>query len=187
MDWLYTLYIKYQRRIPIMSSALWILLARAVHILGGVAWAGSVFMTASVILPLAARHGHEGFGQWVGMIGRRMGPVSGIAALLTILSGIYLMAVLHEGDRSIGGIVLLSGAVAALLSFLSGFFIGRPAGLKLAKLSEQLGQSGTPSAEIAQQIASLRARTAVSTRITTALLGLAVLAMAVFRYAAAIG
>ena len=170
-----------------MSSALWILLARAVHILGGVSWAGSVFMMTSVILPIAASHGNEGFGQWMAMIGRKVGPASGIAAVFTIASGIYLMAVLHPDDRSVGGLVLMSGAAAALLSFLVGFFIGRPTGLKLAQLSEQQGKSAASSAEVAQQLAGLRARSAVSARVTAALLGLAVLAMAVFRYAAAIG
>jgi uncharacterized membrane protein len=181
------MYIEYQRRDLSMSSALLILLARAVHILGGVSWAGSVFMMTSVILPLAAQQGNEGFGQWVRTIARKVGPASGIAALLTIVSGIYLMAVLHQGDRSVGGIVLISGATAALLSFVSGFFVGRPTGLKLAQLSEQQGKSGAPSAEIAQQVLALRARAAASARITAGLLGLAVLAMAVFRYAAAIG
>ena len=137
-----------------MSSALLILLARAVHILGGVFWAGSVFVMASVILPLAAKQGNEGFGQWVRPIGRKVGPAAGIASLLTIISGIYMMAVLHPHDRSIGGIVLISGAAAALLSFVSGFFTRG---------------------------------SAVGARVTAALLGLAVLAMAVFRYAAAIG
>lgn len=138
-----------------MSSALLILLARAVHILGGVAWAGSVFMMTSTILPLATRHGNEGFGQWLQPIGRKVGPAAGIAAVLTILSGIYMMAVLHPHDRSVGGIVLISGAVAALLSFVSGFF--------------------------------LRGHSVAGARVTAALLGLAVLAMATFRYAAAIG
>jgi len=137
-----------------MSSALLILLARAVHILGGVSWAGAVFMMTSTILPLAAKPGNEGFGQWVQPIGRKVGPAAGIAAILTILSGIYMMAVLHPNDRSIGGIVLISGATAAVLSFLSGFFTRG---------------------------------SAVGARVTAALLGLAVLAMAVFRYAAAIG
>jgi len=85
------------------------------------------------------------------------------------------MAVLHPHDRSIGGLMLISGAVAALLSFAVGFFIGRPAGLKLAQLSEQQTKSGAPSADAAQQLAVLRARTAVSARITGLLLGLAVL------------
>jgi hypothetical protein len=155
MDWLYTLYIEYQRRIPIMSNALLILLARAVHIVGGVVWAGSVFVMASAILPLAARQGNEGFGQWVQPIGRKVGPVAGIGAMLTIISGIYMMAVLHPHDRSVGGIVLIAGASAALLSFLPGFFFPRGS--------------------------------AVGARITAALLGIAVLAMATFRYAAAIG
>jgi uncharacterized membrane protein len=181
------MYIEYQRRTPIMSSTLLILLARAIHILGGVSWAGSVFMMSSVILPLAAQPGNEGFGQWIRVIARKVGPASGIAALFTILSGIYLMAVLHAGDKSVGGVVLISGAVAALLSFASGIFVGRPAGLKLAQLSEQQGKSGAPSAEVARQIAALRARATAATRVTAALLGLAVLAMAVFRYAAAIG
>jgi len=138
-----------------MSSAVWILLARAVHILSGVSWAGSVFMMTSAILPLAARPGNEGFGQWVPAIGRKVGPAAGIAAVLTILSGIYLMAVLHPHDRSVGGIVLISGAVAALLSFVSGFF--------------------------------LRGRSIAGARVTAGLLGLAVLAMALFRYVSAIG
>ena len=137
-----------------MSSVLLILLARAVHVLGGVAWAGSVFVMTFTILPLAARHGSEGFGQWVQPIGRKVGPAAGIAALLTVISGIYMMAVLHPHDRSPGGIVLIAGATAALLSFLSGFFTRG---------------------------------SAVGARVTAALLGLAVLAMAVFRYAAAIG
>jgi uncharacterized membrane protein len=148
------MYIEYQRRDLSMSSALLILLARAVHILGGVTWAGSVFVMTSAILPFAARQGNEGFGQWVRPIGRKVGPAAGIAAILTILSGIYMMAVLHPQDRSVGGIVLISGATAALLSFVSGFFTRG---------------------------------SAVGARITAALLGLAVLAMAVFRYAAAIG
>jgi len=77
--------------------------------------------------------------------------------------------------------------VAALLSFVSGFFVGRPAGLKLAQLSEQQGKSGAPSEEVARQVAALRAQAAAGARITAALIGLAVLAMATFRYAAAIG
>src|ERR1044072_6929538 len=100
MDWLYRMYIQYQWRIPIMSSPLLILLARAGHILGGVSWAGAIFMMSSTILPLAAKPGNEGFGQWVQPIGRKVGPAAGIAAILTILSGIYMIAVLAPSDRA---------------------------------------------------------------------------------------
>jgi uncharacterized membrane protein len=165
-----------------MTTAVLILVARITHILAGIAWAGAVFMMTSVVLPIAVKHGAEGAGRWVGMIGRRVGPASGIAALLTILSGIYLMVTLHSNDTSVNVRVLQAGAVAAVLSLIVGFFIGRPAGLKLAQLNEQQAEGGAPSAEVAQQIARLRTRSAVSARLTAALLALAILAMAVFRY-----
>lgn len=167
-----------------MTTVALILLARAIHILGGVFWAGSTFLLTWVIFPIGAQHAADGAGRWVGMIGRKAGPISGISALLTVLSGIYLMMVLHAGDRSASGIVLQAGAVAAVLSFFVGFFVGRPAGQKLVQLVEQ--QSSSPSsAELAQR-ASLQKRAAISSKLTAALLGLAVLAMALFRYVQAL-
>jgi uncharacterized membrane protein len=163
-----------------MFTVALILLARALHIVGGVIWAGSTFLLTWVIFPIGARHAAEGAGRWVGMIARKAGPMSGISALLTILSGIYLMLVIHPGDRSTGGLVLQAGAVAAVLSFFVGFFFGRPAGQKLLQLTEQ--QSSTPSAAELAQREGLRKRAAVSSVTTAMLLVLAVLAMATFRY-----
>jgi uncharacterized membrane protein len=167
-----------------MTSVALILLARAVHILGGVSWAGSTFLLSWVVFPIGARHAADGASRWVAMIGRKAGPVSGISALLTVLSGIYLMMVLHPEDRSVSGMVLQAGAVAAVLSFFVGFFVGRPAGQKLQQLDEQRS-SAPSSAELAQREA-LRKRAAISSKLTAALLGLAVLAMAVFRYVQAL-
>src|SRR5262245_39699893 len=127
-----------------MTAVALILLARALHILGGVIWAGSTFLLTWVIFPIGAQHAAEGAGRWVGMMARKAGPVSGIAAMLTVLSGIYLMVVIHPGDRSVGGLVLQTGALAAILSFFVGIFVGRPAGQKLLQLMQQ--QSSTPSA-----------------------------------------
>lgn len=159
-----------------------ILLARMVHILGGIVWVGAMFMISTVVLPIAAKHGAEGASRWTGMIIRKLGPTSGIAAVLTIISGVYLMAKLHPHNTSPSGIVLMVGAVAALLSFLLGFFIGRPAGMKLAALSEQHAGSEARPAEVVQQMAALQRRAAVSAKLTLVLLVLAVLAMAGFRY-----
>jgi uncharacterized membrane protein len=168
----------------VMTTVTLILLARAVHILGGVFWAGSTFLLTWVIFPIGARHGVDGASRWVGMIARKAGPASGISALLTVLSGIYLMLVLHPGDRSASGIVLQAGAVAAVLSFFVGFFMGRPAGQKLLQLVEQQSSAPTP-ADLAQQEA-LRRRAAISSKLTAALLALAVLSMATFRYVQAL-
>jgi uncharacterized membrane protein len=167
-----------------MTTVALILLARAVHVLGGVIWAGSTFLLTWVIFPIGARDAAEGAGRWVGMIARKAGPVSGISAMLTVLSGIYLMVVIHPGDRSAGGLVLQAGALAAILSFVVGIFVGRPAGQKLLQLMQQ--QSSTPSAAELAQREGLRKRAALSSGLTAILLVLAVLAMATFRYVQAL-
>jgi uncharacterized membrane protein len=162
-----------------------IALARSVHVMAGVTWAGATFLFAAVIVPIAARHGAEGASRWTGMIGQRVGPMFGISALLTVLSGIYLFAVLHPNDSSAGGLVLKTGAVAALLSLAVGFVAGRPVGLKLERLNQQSLPSGALSPDVLQQMSGLRRRAVLISRLTAALLGIAVLSMALFRYAAA--
>jgi uncharacterized membrane protein len=161
-----------------------IALARAVHVLAGVIWAGATFVLAAVIVPIAARHGAEGAGRWIGLIARKVGPMSGISALLTVLSGVYLFAVLHPNDSSAGGLVLKTGAVAALLSLGIGFLVGRPTGLKLAKLSQQSSPAAA-APDMLQKVPALYRRAVLSSRLTAALLGIAVLSMALFRYAGA--
>lgn len=167
-----------------MTTVALILLARVLHILGGVIWAGSTFLLTWVIFPIGAQHAADGAGRWVGMIARKAGPVSGISAMLTVLSGIYLMLVMHPGDRSAGGLVLQAGALAAVLSFFVGIFVGRPAGQKLLQLMQQQSSSPT-TAELAQRD-GLRKRAAISSMLTALLLVLAVLAMATFRYVQAL-
>jgi hypothetical protein len=64
--------------------------------------------------------------------------------------------------------------------------IGRPAGIEVARL--HAGRDGAaPSQETIQRLSQLRTRTVVSARVAAALLAVSVVAMAVFRYAAAVG
>lgn len=167
-----------------MTTAILLLLARVFHIFGGVIWAGSMFALSFGVMPINAQHAAEGAGRWTGLVMRRLGPVSGISALLTVLSGMYLFATLHSGDHSVGGIVLSTGAAAAVLSMLVGFLVGKPAGMRLSKL--QMEASSNPAAVNMAQLASLQRRAAVSSRVAGILLGLAVLSMAAFRYAGAL-
>jgi uncharacterized membrane protein len=163
-----------------------IVLARVVHVMAGVIWAGATFVLAAAIVPIAARYGTEGAGRWTALVAGRVGPISGISALLTVLSGSYLFATLHSNDSSAAGLVLKVGAVAAFLSLAIGFLIGRPTGQKLAKLSEQQSPTAAPPVDVLQRMSGLRLRAELSSRFTAALLGLAVLSMAGFRYAEAI-
>lgn len=162
-----------------------IVLARTIHVMAGIIWAGATFLLSVVIVPIGVRHGAEGAGRWIGMIARRVGPASGISALLTVLSGIYLFAALHPHDSSAGGLVLKTGAVAALLSFAVGLLTGRPIGLELARLGERSSPSAALASDVLEQISALHRRQALSSRLTIAFLGIAILSMAVFRYAQA--
>src|SRR5258708_14257397 len=109
-----------------------IVVARVVHVMAGVIWAGATFVLAAVIVPIAARYGTEGAGRWSAMVAGRVGPISGISALLTVLSGSYLFATLHSNDSSAAGLVLRVGAAAAFLSLAIGVLVGRPTGQNLA-------------------------------------------------------
>ena len=162
-----------------------IVLARAVHVIAGVAWAGATFMLAAVIMPIAVRHGAEGAGRWMGLVARRAGMSSMIAALLTVLSGIYLFEALHSQDVSAGALVLKAGALAAILSIGIGILLGRPAGIELGKLQQTLA-GAAPDQDTLRRIDVLRRRQVVGARVAAGLLGVAVLAMAVFRYATAV-
>lgn len=163
-----------------------IVLARAVHVIAGVAWAGATFMLASVIMPIAMRHGAEGAGRWMGLVARRAGMSSMIAALLTVLSGIYLFAALHGQDASAGALVLKTGALAAILSIGVGILLGRPAGIELGRLQQALVPGTAADQDTLRRIDMLRRRQVIGVRLAAGLLGIAVLAMATFRYATAV-
>jgi uncharacterized membrane protein len=164
-----------------MSSVGVLLLVRIIHIVAGVIWAGAAFMVVFAIDPIASRYGSEGAGRWIGMIGRRAGPLSIIGAFLTIASGIYLFAALHAHDETTGGLVLKIGTVAALLALAIGFIVSRPAGLQLARLTERIQAGAVPAAQHSHELQRLSARMRWGARLMAALLGIAVVSMAAFR------
>lgn len=167
-----------------MLNPLLIVLARVLHVIAGIGWAGATFVLAGVIVPMAARHAGQGFDRWAALIARRVGPVAGISGLLTVLSGIYLFAALHANDTSPSGWVLRAGGLAALLAFAAGL-VSRATGRRLASLTEApapMAPVPPPSPEVLPDLARLRQRVALSSRVTAGLLGLAVLSMALFRY-----
>src|SRR5882724_6235293 len=104
-----------------MSTLSLIVVARAIHVLAGVAWAGAVFLLALVVLPVGAQYGAEGASRWTGLISGRTLVLVAVAATLTVLSGMVLFAVAHGDDHSPGGVVLMVGAAAALLALVAGF------------------------------------------------------------------
>jgi hypothetical protein len=148
-----------------------IAIIRAIHILGGVVWAGFTIVLAALVVPNLQPAAGQAFGQYMVQRGARL---VGIAAGLTVLSGIYLMATLHAHDATATGITLgLGGALAILAGIISGA-VGGSAGRKLGKLQ--------PGPETQAQATALRARLQLGNRLAASLLTLSVICMAVARY-----
>ena len=151
-----------------------LLLARLLHIVVGVFWAGTVFFNAWLLAPALRDVGPDG-GKVMAALARRgllvILPVSGI---LTILSGIWLYWHASVGFdpaymRSRPGMVYGLGMVATLVAFLIGVLVVRPSVAKMA--------TADPS-----DASKLRARVAAFSMLVAVLVAVTVICMAVGRY-----
>ncbi|HUR95665.1 MAG TPA: hypothetical protein VMY76_13865 [Gemmatimonadales bacterium] len=172
-----------------MHSLSTIHLLRALHVLAGVFWVGSVFFIAWFLSPAIRSTGPAGGAvmQHLAQAGRL--PVWLMAAtVVTVLSGIGLYSIDSAGFHSawlgsgpgrtfgIGGVL---GIVAATL----GMVVNAPTARRLGSLAARIHGSGTPpAAQDIGELQRLQSRLAWATRTAAVLLALATLAMAVARY-----
>lgn len=166
-----------------------IILMRIIHVLSGVAWAGGVFMMASLVEPSSRGVGPEGgkFMQYLAGPGKL--PVYMTASGgLSVLSGLYLLWLRSGGFNSewFGtgqGIALSVGAAAGILSAVIGTIIPRQASLEMDKIGQQIqALGGPPSPELLAQLNVHRQRLAQGGRITALLLVIAVIGMSLNGY-----
>ena len=151
-----------------------LLLARLVHVLVGVFWAGTVIFNAWLLAPALRDSGPEG-GKVMGNLAKRgLMAILPIAGILTILSGLWLYGHASAGwdasyMRSRPGMTYGLGMVATLLAFIIGVLVVRPT---MAKLP-----SAAPS-----EAPKLRARAATFSMVVALLVVVTVICMAVGRY-----
>jgi len=165
-----------------------LLLMRIIHVVGGVFWAGGMFLVANFLMPAIAEAGPAAGPVMAGLMKRRLLTVTPIIAVLTILSGFWLFW--HDasgtGSQFMGspmGTTLGVGALAALIAFGVGVGVMRPAQLKSMALAQQA--SSKPESEKAAlmaEVTRLRGRAGAAGRAVAALLGIAALTMAIARY-----
>lgn len=165
-----------------MTSVPLILIARVLHVVAGILWAGVIFVIVTSVMPLVRQHAQDGAQRWAGMLAQRVGPLSGIAAVVTIVSGVYLMAALHKADDTLAGTVLRIGGLLGVLAFIAGVAVARPAAAKLSALAVSGNDAASQSLR-----ASLQRRSLWSARVTALLVALATICMALFRYAPMLG
>ena len=166
-----------------------LILMRIIHVLSGVAWAGGVFMMASLVEPSARGTGPEGgkFMQYLAGPGKL--PIyMTTSGLLSVLSGLYLMWVRSGGFNGewFGtgqGIALSIGATAGILSAVIGNIMPRKARTEMARIGQQIqAAGGPPSPALLAELNVQRERLAQAGRITALLLVIAVIGMSLNGY-----
>jgi len=166
-----------------------IVVLRAIHILGGVFWAGAAMVLYGFVVPSANATRPES--------GRFMQHLAGqsgltlwmtIASWATIIAGVGLYGpatgqLSAEVLRSPFGIAISLGALLAIATFLEGQLVVAPTARKMAAIGRGIMESGKPPTP--EQVGQLQAVQGKLQRAGTrgaVLLTVAVLCMAVARY-----
>ena len=166
--------------------AIVIILLRALHILGGIFWAGATVVVYGFVVPSARAVQPDG-----ARFMRQLTARSGLASWMTVanaaclVGGLVLFSpVSGHFDRdwmgSTRGIVLSVGALIGLLASLEGLAFLGPTSRKLGALAIAAGDS--PSPEQAKRLAELQGKLARSGMRGAWMVMFAAALMAVARY-----
>jgi uncharacterized membrane protein len=161
-----------------MSTFTLIIAARVLHVVSSTVWAGFVMVAGFVLVNsprgLKAEEARRVRQSAISRAARVVAP----AAVISLLSGLYLFSTLHAGQRSPTEIALGIGALLAVLSFFVGAIgSGRPE-RQLARLDAQSARSPSESA----RVELLDRRVVLTGRATALLLLISGAAMAIARF-----
>lgn len=164
------------------------IILRLVHIGCGVFWAGGVLFLNFIVGPAIGAAGPEGARVMQEMHRRHHFDKILAVAFLTIVSGLELMRRDSSGFQgswfhSSFGIGLSTGMLGAIIAFLIGVILIKPATVRMARLG---GEMATAAPErrtaIGAELAAARGRLIASGAVGSIFVLIAVLAMATARY-----
>lgn len=162
---------------------------RLIHFLGGVYWAGTIFFFVTFLEPSLRSLGPDGGKVMVRFFERGYLKLLPSVALVTILSGLWLLWIVSGGFDaawmgSRSGIALSTGGTIAIIAFILGMVIMRPAAARMWAIALRLPQENDEAAKNAlmTEMGHLRARAQVGARLVFATLVVAVGLMAIARY-----
>ncbi len=174
-----------------LAASAYMIVFRIVHILAGIAWAGSVFLFVIFVQPSVAAIAPAGAPFMAELLGKRRLADRLIAlGSITVIGGLFLYW--HDwhdfggfGDwiSSTFGAVITAGAAAAIIGLGIGIFGTRPNVMRLLSLGRQAAEAGgPPPPELAAEMGRTQARLKIFARTTLGLIALSALAMATARY-----
>lgn len=163
-------------------------LIRAVHVLLGVFWAGTLFFVVLFLDPSVRAAGPEGGRVMQALQQRRYLTVMIAVAGATLLSGVEMLRRVSGGFSAewFGtrmALVLGTGAVAGIIAFSIGVFVSRPTLIRIGLLSAAMASAGgTPEPAKLEELQGLRDRMTAAARLIAGLLLVCILCMALSRY-----
>ncbi len=166
-----------------------LLVLRVVHLLTGVVWVGFAIFLHYVLAPALQELGPDA-GRFMGAVQRsRLVLLLPLIGLLTILSGTWLLWLVSGGQLSafLGtgpGISLGLAACCAVVAFLLGVLVTRPAMFQAGQLMQQVAAAPNPAERdrLLQLASRLRRRGGMAGGAGALLLLAAATGMAVARY-----
>src|SRR5262245_53911465 len=147
-----------------MNAYALILIARTLHVVSSVIWAGFVMLVGFWFVGPHVHRGPEASHRLRQAMVNRGARVVAPAALVSAASGFYLFHALH-GETWSREFVLSSGAFAAVLSFFVGALGSGPPERRLAQLDASKAQGHESPASLAE-IAALERRVTITARVT---------------------
>lgn len=152
------------------------------HVLAAIFWVGTTLFTVLFLEPTVAALGADG-GKFMQKLigGTRLSPALAVTALLTVLTGLAMygpvtgnsMAVMF-GDR----LPLTSGAVAGILSAITGGAMNGRASARMQALGKEIAaKKGPPAPAQLAEMQKLQATLRQGSRITAILMVIAVVGM----------
>lgn len=166
-----------------------IIILRLVHVVGGILWVGSAVFNGLFLVPALRQLGPVAGQVMAGLRARHMFVFLPVVALLTILSGVRLMAIVSGGFdaawfNSRPGSAYAWSALIAIVTFIIGITVTRPLGNRMSSLGAELAQAKDEAtrAALGAQMAATQKRLGVIGNVLTVLLLLAAAGMAVARY-----
>jgi hypothetical protein len=166
----------------------WVGILRAIHILLGVFWAGSMFFFVLFVEPSVRSLGPDGAKVIQALTRRRFLPILIGVGALTLVTGLIVFWRLTNGfagDWLLNPYAhsILGGATTGVVTLGIGLFVSRPTLQKLLDKGAAAAAAGSPpsQADLAE-IGRLQGRLRTAARVAAALLLLSVLLMAMARY-----
>lgn len=167
-----------------------LIVLRILHVLTGILWAGSVVFVTLYLFPALRQAGPGAAGPvMAGLVRRGMMTAMPLLALTTVLSGLGLIWVASNGEiaayaRSSSGQMFTTAGGLAIIAFVIGIAVSRPAAMRAGRLTAQLAMLSDPAEReaLGARIAALQRRNTLGLNVVAILVLLASMGMAIARY-----